>query len=232
MRTPCPVRHSDAAGVHDQAPAGEPHERHVRVPADHRRRGNTRQNLRPALRGRVHQHDLRVVPRSRVAEQHAVHRHRQRQRVQHRQVGRTQLLRRPREDRVRDERPRAAGRLGEFAVGVAAHPDRPVAERLQPVQGLHGHRAGQHVAEQHDLLRREHVRLRQDRLQRREHPVDVRQHRHLHRPTIGQAGRPGRGRSPRAQPAYAVVSGSSRTPVMFGLTWNFGGSPWIVRNAG
>jgi hypothetical protein len=29
-----------------------------------------------------------------------------------------------------------------------------------------------------------------------------------------------------------VVSGSSRTPVMFGLTWNFGGSPGIVRNAG
>ncbi len=31
---------------------------------------------------------------------------------------------------------------------------------------------------------------------------------------------------------HAVVSGSSRTPVMFGLTWNFGGSPGIVRSAG
>ena len=72
MSSGSPVRHADAAWIHDLASMRQPGEWHVGVPADHCRYfgREVREYLGPPLQASVRQHDLLVVARRTVAEQH------------------------------------------------------------------------------------------------------------------------------------------------------------------
>ena len=99
-----------------------------------------------------------------------------------------QLRRRPRRDRIRDGGLAAVAQGDQFSVGVAAHPHGPVAERGQRVERLDRLRAGREVAGEHDAVGRPDRRLGEHRFQRRQHAMDVGQHRDPHPYTLDATG--------------------------------------------
>ena len=130
----------------------------------------------------VDQEHLLVVARGAVAEQHppeAADRqgHRVRQPLQQRDVRRAELGGRPGRDRVVEVQVDATGQRHQLPVGVAAHHHGALAEAEHPVQHLPGLRAGGVVTGEDDQVGSPHLRLRQHRVQRRQHAVHVREHR-------------------------------------------------------
>jgi hypothetical protein len=68
----------------------------------------------------------------------------------------------------------------ELAIGVAPHPDRPLAQLGQPVQGLCRHRPGGNVAVEHDGVDTSRVDVLKGSLERGQVAVDVSQDRDPH----------------------------------------------------
>ena len=180
MRALAAVRHADAPRVDDLAPVGQPGERHVGVPADHRHHvvGEFGEDLGPPLKPGVNDDHLLVVPRRGVAEDdraETVHLERDRvgQAGQPVDVVGGQLPRGPRRNGVADVVDHAAGQVHEFPVRVAAHPGDPVAEAEQPVERLRRLGSGGDVAGEDDEFGVADVRFGQHRVERREDGVDV-----------------------------------------------------------
>lgn len=83
----------------------------------------------------------------------------------------------PWRDRVGDRRGVAAGQVDQFAVRVAAHPHDAVAEVDQAVEHLDGLRAGRDVAGEDQAVGGCDVGLGEHGIERREHAMDVGEHR-------------------------------------------------------
>jgi hypothetical protein len=178
------VAQADRARVDDPPPIGQPVEWHVRVPDHHRRLGQPGER-RLVVRDRaVHQDELVVVPGRAVAERHRpqtvdVQRDGQRQIGQQIAVRPADPGRAPRVvlgGRVRGQAAgleRAVERRGQVPVAVAPHPDHPVAQFGQPVQGRRGHRAVGDVAVQHHRVHPGRIDVAEHRVQRGQVAVDV-----------------------------------------------------------
>ena len=143
VRALAAVRHADAARVDDLAPVGQPGERHVGVPADHRHHlvGQFGEDLGPPLKPGVDDDHLLVVARGGVAEDDRaeivdLERDRVGQAGQPVHVVGGKLARGPRRNGVANVVDHAAGQVHEFPVRVAAHPGDAVAEAEQPVERL------------------------------------------------------------------------------------------------
>ncbi len=67
----------------------------------------------------------------------------------------------------------AVPRVGQLPLAVATDPDRPLPQPRQPLQGLRGHRAGGHVAVEHDRVRPGGLGLREHGVERGEVSVDI-----------------------------------------------------------
>ena len=67
----------------------------------------------------------------------------------------------------------AVPRVGQLTLAVAPDPDRPLPQPGQPFQGLRGHRAGGHVAVEHDRVRPGGLGLREHGVERGQVSVDV-----------------------------------------------------------
>ena len=150
------VRHADATGIDHDPPISQPHEGHVRVPAHHApdRSVEAPEDLRPPAQSRVDDHDLLVVPWSRMAERDLaepvyLQGHCQRQPGQQVDLVGAQLFGRPRRDWVRILRPSPAPELDQLSVGVAADPNSALPKPAQHVERLDWLRPGGEIAGQH-----------------------------------------------------------------------------------
>jgi len=155
----------------------------VRMSTDHRGHIvlHSGQCLGPAVHSGVHQHDLVVIARRAVAEEHPaetgdVERNRVRQPIEQLDLLGSQLAPRPRAQSDRESPYFRRGPGQPTRVGIAAYPDRPISQGDQSVERLDRLRPGGNIAGQHDLVRRRHVGLGEHRLQPRKYSVNIRKY--------------------------------------------------------
>ncbi len=154
------VRHADRSRIDDAATIEQAIERHMAV-ADHERLAvDAREGCPDVCDWGVHKHHFVVAARRRVAEADPsqtgnLDRTGQRQGAKPIDVHRHEPRRGPADERVGAgiRMPKStAPSLDEPPIAIAAQPDRPLAERLQTVQGLGRERTIGEIAVEHDQL--------------------------------------------------------------------------------
>ena len=186
VRARATVGKPDAARVDDEASVDQTSEGHVRVSADDRADvvGQVAEHVDPAFEPTVDQNDLLIVAGRGVAEPHwpeAVDRDRDLfgHRSQQLLMVRPELRRTPDRQRVVCEPDiDAMGDLEQLSIRVPAHQNHSVSQGGQTVEHFDRLRTPGVIAGDDDQLRIRDRGLDEDTLQRREHTVDVGEHRH------------------------------------------------------